>query len=185
MAKAKGDRVVVLHSVISHGGKAWEKGTVLDRDELKFTPMSAEGKATGPEQDAYERLCGLGAVRPASSEEAGLDKVDVSGVPLALSPLAQAELQAKDEKIAWLTQQAGALQDRVNAAAALAPAAAPPPPPSAADKAAIAAMTSEKDTAIQALEERIKALEAQAAGQQKAAAAPPHVTVAPPASSRK
>src|SRR5262245_32047920 len=101
MAKDSGGKFVVLHGTISLGGKTFERGQVIAREEV---------------EEVQERLTELGAIRPASSEEVGQDRVDVWGVPLALSPLAQAELMARDARIESLRSTVGDLQARVNAA---------------------------------------------------------------------
>src|SRR5262245_41365762 len=152
MAEPKaGDRFVVLHSAVGD----WTQGEVIS------------GAALG---EAKERLVGMKAVRPASAEEAGQSRVDVSGVPLALSPLALAALSAKDADIERLTQQVAAMQERARSAAALATSAPPPAPPlSEEEKAHVAEAAKEKDERIKALEAKVKALEAEA---QKATPSP-------------
>src|SRR5262245_14969856 len=160
MAEAKaGDKFVVLGSAVGD----WTQGEVID------------ARAIG---EAKDRLLGLKAIRHASAEEAGQSRVDVSGVPLALSPLALAELAAKDADIERLTQQVAAMQERSRSAAALAasaPAAAPPL--SEEEKAHVAEVSKEKDEKIKALEAKVKALEAEA---QKGTPAPATAKAPPP-----
>src|SRR5262245_127000 len=160
MAEPKaGDKFVVLHSAVD----GWTQGEVV------------AGAALG---EAKDRLLGLKAIRHASAEEAGQSRVDVSGVPLALSPLALAELAAKDADIERLTQQVAAMQERSRSAAALATSAPPPVAPlSEEEKAHIAEASKEKDERIKALEAKVKALEAEA---QKATPAPATAKAPPP-----
>src|SRR5262245_28381159 len=146
MAEKKGEKVVVLHSVISHPAGPFLQGQVLEREALG---------------ESHDRLAGLKAIRPASAEEAGLEKVDVSGVPLALSPLAQAELAAREATIERLTRQTADLQERLRAA---------PVAVEAVDPEAFKELTKEKDAAIAALQKRVEGLEKEAAEQARAAA---------------
>src|SRR5262245_16699830 len=105
MAQKSGEKFVVLHSVISHGGRSFDQGQAIDRKDLVHTheTQTAEGKKQ-EQIDAAGRLLQLRAIRPASAEEVNQTRVDVSGVPLALSPLAQAELAARDATIERLTR---------------------------------------------------------------------------------
>jgi len=146
MAEKKGERVVVLNSVISHPAGPFLQGQVINKDTLG---------------DAHDRLAGLKAIRPASAEEAGLEKVDVSGVPLALSPLAQAELAAREATIERLTRQTADLQERLRAA---------PVAVETVDPEAFKELTKEKDAAIAALQKRVEGLEKEAAEMARAQA---------------
>jgi hypothetical protein len=170
--KQQSGKLVVLHSVISHGGRDFRQGQVIDRADLAHTHhyRDASGNVTGEEQlDAHDRLLKLNAIRPASSEEEGLKSVDVSGAPLALSPLAQAELAAKDATIDRLTKVVGDLQDKVNAARNLGVAqrAGPPPQMSDSERQHLDALGVEKDARIEALMKRLEALEGQTAERAK------------------
>jgi DNA repair exonuclease SbcCD ATPase subunit len=163
MAKESGEKFVILHSGVDN----WTQGQVIGRDDLK---LKLKGEGGLEVLDLHDRLIDLGAIRPASAEEVGQTKVDVSGAPLALSPLAQAELAARDARIEQLRSQVGDLQARVSQAASAPPPVPAPLPPSEAEKAAFERAAKDKDAQIEALLKRVEDLEKKAQEQQKAAA---------------
>jgi hypothetical protein len=162
------EKVVILHGVVSHGGRDFRRGEVVSRDDLRHTHRHADGREEV--LDAHDRLASLGAVRPATEAESGQPAVDAGAAGLTpLSPAPHQALAAKDATIERLTRLAGDLQGRADAARRLgaAVAGALPPPPEAEQEPGFDLLAREKDARIEALLARVKGLEEQTAGREQ------------------
>src|SRR5262245_17167951 len=144
------------------------QGTVVTREQLQVKDKGGELV-----HDATERLLKLGAIRKASGDEAGLDKVPLP--QLGLSTAAQLRLAAQDAEIDQLTRAVASLEERAAFHRSVNPP-TPPPPGSPEEDPAVALAAAQRQQKIDGLKFRMEALQKEVAG-----AAAPGKQSTPPA----
>jgi hypothetical protein len=159
MAEKQAEKYVVLHTMVND----WPQGTVLERDHFRVGKgrdaygRKSSNRDTGdeaPEHDQFDRLLALGAIRPATEQEAGLSRVTVLPFGVAMSAEAQALVATKDAEIDQLTKALAAVRDKAafhEARGTLAPAGPPQEDPT------LAPVLAEKDARIAMLRQQIEA----------------------------
>jgi hypothetical protein len=167
--KEQAERFVVIHTMVND----WPQGTVLERDHFRVGKSrdaygrKSSNRDTGeeaPEHDQFDRLLALGAIRPATEQEAGLSRVTVLPFGVAMSAEAQALVATKDAEIDQLTKALAAVRDKAafhEARGTLAPAGSPQEDPT------LAPVLAEKDAQIAMLRQQIEATQEAVAGAQE------------------
>jgi len=112
MAKAESEAYVVVHTQVD----AWPQGTVVRRDAFVAKSKDVGGKEH--EYDSLERLLGLGAVRPATAEEARSGRGYSSGTA-GLAVGVQMKFAAIDGEIDALRRRVGDQEGKLVSFAAL------------------------------------------------------------------
>jgi hypothetical protein len=169
MAEKQAEKYVVTHTMVND----WPQGTVLERDHFRVGKgrdaygRKSSNRDTGdeaPEHDQFDRLLALGAIRPATEQEAGLSRVTVLPFGVAMSAEAQALVATKDAEIDQLTKALAAVRDKAafhEARGTLAPAGPPQEDPT------LAPVLAEKDAQIAMLRQQIEATQEAVAGAQE------------------
>jgi len=112
MAAKEAESYVIVHTMVD----GWSQGTVVKREAFRVTSKDVQGKEHS--EDTLERLVGLGAVRPATAEEARSGRGFVSGTA-GLNPAAQMKFAAMDGEIDALRRRVSDQDERIRGLAGL------------------------------------------------------------------
>src|SRR5262245_30017551 len=153
-AQKSGEKFVVCHTRVD----GWDAGTVITRDQLKTTAIikSKEGDKE-VEVDRHDRLLALGAIRPATAEEASQEKVTIGLGGAALTQEANQMLATKDAEIEHLRELVA--DQRAKASWAEQQKSPPAPAKPHHFDPVVESLAKEKDTEIEKLRSQLKDLE--------------------------